>query len=360
LAATPAAAQNPVEGNGMWIWYVSPAGGSAGAIGSKAAARDLKTVFVKSGDAGNYWEQFSPQLVSGLHAAGLQVCAWQFVYGGSPVAEAQVGAEAVETGADCLVIDAESHYEGRYAAADRYIETLRSEIGPDFPVALTSFPYVDFHPAFPYSVFLAPGAAQYNQPQIYWHTIGDSVRSAFSHTFRFNRPYEAPMYPLGQTYDDPPKKELVQFRRYASEYGAGGVSWWSWQHTSKGEWRRVSKPIGGDVPGFEAKQRYPTLSESAAGDLVVLAQQLLRAYGLGGEVDGTYGEGTKADVLAFQASNGLPATGAVDAATWRKLLERDPVRTSWAGKARSGGPSAPESAALASLEPELPFTSGLP
>jgi hypothetical protein len=355
-----AAGQNPLDGNGMWIWYVSRAGGSAGAIASKAAAKNVRTVFVKSGDAGNYWEQFSPQLVSGLHAAGLEVCAWQFVYGGSPVAEAQVGAQAVERGADCLVIDAESHYEGRYASADRYIAALRAKIGPDYPVALTSFPYVDFHPAFPYSVFLAPGAAQYNQPQIYWHTIGDPVRRAFSHTFRFNRPYEAPVYPLGQTYDDPPKKELVLFRQYASEYGAAGVSWWSWQHTGRGEWRRVSKPIDGDVPGFEARQQFPTLSRGAAGDLVVQAQQLLRAYGFAGEVDGTFGAGTEADVLAFQAANGLPASGVVDAATWRKLLEREPARTDWAGRARSEGPSAPESAALAALDPELPFTPGLP
>ena len=122
LAASPAAAQSPPEGNGMWIWYVSRAGGSTGAIASKATARDIGTVFVKSGDAGDYWEQFSPGLVSGLHAAGLRVCAWQFVYGGSPAIEAQVGAKAVQQGADCLVIDAESHYEGRYASADRYIE----------------------------------------------------------------------------------------------------------------------------------------------------------------------------------------------------------------------------------------------
>jgi hypothetical protein len=363
LAASPAAARaNPLEGNGMWIWYVSRAGGSAQAIAGKAADYGIGTVFVKSGDAGNYWEQFSSTLVNQLHAAGLQACAWQFVYGGSPATEAAVGAEAVERGADCLVIDAESHYEGRYAAADRYIEELRERIGPDYPVGLTSFPFVDYHPAFPYPVFLAPGAAQFNLPQLYWHTIGTSVRQGFSHTFRFNRPYDSPMFPLGQTYDEPPKKDLVRFRRYAAEYGAGGVSWWSWQHTSTAEWRRVSKPLTGGVPGFDAKLKYPVLSEGAAGDLVVLAQQLLRAYGLGGEVDGTFGSGTKADVLAFQASNGVSASGVVDAATWRKLLERDPVRTRWSERSvrAAGPPPAPESAALEALDYELPGTAGLP
>ena len=44
-------------------------------------------------------------------------------------AEAKRGAQAVRKGADCLVIDAESPYEGRYAAADKYINKLRSRIG---------------------------------------------------------------------------------------------------------------------------------------------------------------------------------------------------------------------------------------
>ncbi len=70
------------------------------------------------------------------------------------------------------MIDAESSYEGRYAAADAYVDKLRRAIGRRFPTALTSFPYVDYHPALPYSVFLGPGGARYNLPQLYWHTIG--------------------------------------------------------------------------------------------------------------------------------------------------------------------------------------------
>jgi hypothetical protein len=356
-----AAAGNPLEGNGMWIWYVSRAGGSAEAIATKAKRHRIDTVFIKSADAGQYWRQFSPQLVSELHARGIQVCAWQFVYGGDPVVEGRRGADAVANGADCLVIDAESHYEGRYAAAERYIEELRAQVGPDYPVALTSFPFVDYHPAFPYSVFLAPGAAQYNVPQLYWHTIGTSVRSGYSHTYRFNRPYDAPIYPLGQTYDDPPKKDLVRFRQFAGEYGSSGLSWWSWQHTSRSEWRRLSKPLTTGVPGFDATVTYPVLGRGAAGDVVVLAQELLRAWGGSVEVDGTFGAGLEADVREFQAAQGLAVTGVVDGLTWRKLLERDPAHVEWsAGRGRSARPQAPESAALAALEPELPLTAGIP
>jgi len=362
LALAPgsaAAKANPVEGNGMWIWYVTAAGGTADAIAARAAKYHIDTVYIKSADGNDYWEQFSAPLVDQLQAHGLEVCAWQFVYGASPVVEAQRGAAAVANGADCLVIDAESNYEGRYTSAERYIDELRTLVGPDYPVALTSFPFVDYHPSFPYSVFLAPGAAQYNLPQLYWHTIGTSVKSGYSHTFRFNRPYDAPIDPLGQTYDDPPKKDLIRFRQFANEYGADGVSWWSWQHTSIPEWRKVSKPLTSGVPDFDAKITYPVLKRGAAGDLVVLAQELLRAYEIAVDIDGTFDAGMEGAVSEFQAEHELVATGVIGGATWSKLIEREPVKTSWTGPGRAG-PSAPDSAALAALEPELPLSPGVP
>ena len=63
-------------------------------------------------------------VVTALHQSGLDFCASQFVYGDHPAAEARVGAISVERGADCLVIDAEGEYEGKYASADRYIRAI--------------------------------------------------------------------------------------------------------------------------------------------------------------------------------------------------------------------------------------------
>ena len=89
--------------------------------------------------------------------AGLRVCAWQFVYGADPVAEAAPGARAVAAGADCLVIDAETAYEGATRRRSATSPRCARSIGAGYPLGLTSFPYVDYHPRFPYSVFLAPG-----------------------------------------------------------------------------------------------------------------------------------------------------------------------------------------------------------
>ena len=222
----------------MWIWYVERSeGGSISRIVERARRSGIGTVYVKSGDGGSVWSQFTSSLVGALHRGGLDVCAWQFVYGDNPVAEAKVGAASVARGADCLVIDAEGEYEGKYAAADRYVRALRARIGESFPLSLAGFPYVDYHPAFPYSVFFGPGGAQYNQPQMYWKAIGTSVRTVFEHTFFYNRLWGKPVYPLGQTYGGVGRRGVQRFRRFAASYDGLQPSWWDWQETNTAGWR---------------------------------------------------------------------------------------------------------------------------
>ncbi|HVV89369.1 MAG TPA: hypothetical protein VHB53_02635, partial [Solirubrobacterales bacterium] len=158
---------SPFVRQGMWIWYVDQSqGGSVPAIVATAHRHHIGTVYIKEGDGATRWDQFNGALVRALHRGGLKVCAWQFVYGDAPEAEARVGAAAVRAGADCLAIDAEASYEGKYAAADLYLTSLRARIGAGIPLSLAGFPYVDYHPAFPYSVFLGPGGATVDQPQM--------------------------------------------------------------------------------------------------------------------------------------------------------------------------------------------------
>src|SRR5271165_4424897 len=241
-----AAGGSAFSGQGMWIWYMSDSeAGSVAAIVAQAHAAQVGTLFIKSSDgASNYWSQFSPQLVAELHANGLKACAWQYVYGTNPVGEAELGAQAAADGADCLVIDAESEYEGRYAAAQTYIDTLRAKIGPNYPLALASFPYVSYHPTFPYSVFLGPGGAQYNAPQMYWHDIGDSVDTTFANTYAYNKLYGRPILPLGQVYNNPPTGQVFRFRQLSRVYGARNVSWWDWQDAAPADWVAISRPAG--------------------------------------------------------------------------------------------------------------------
>ena len=135
----------------MWIWYVNKSnGGDLNAIIAQAQAHGITTVFVKSGDGTNYWTQFTPDLVAALHAGGLRVCAWQYVYGKSPAAEAAVAARSVtEAGADCFVIDAETEYESRYTQAQTYIDDLRSAVGADYPIGTRGVPVHGLPPVVP-------------------------------------------------------------------------------------------------------------------------------------------------------------------------------------------------------------------
>jgi hypothetical protein len=318
----------------MWIWYVSASsGGDLASIIATAQTYGLSTVMIKSGDGPSAWSQFNPQLVASLHAARLNACAWQYVYGSHPIYEAEVGAAAVKAGADCLLIDAESEYQGRYVQAQAYIKKLRQLIGSRFPVALAGFPYVDYHPGFPYSVFLGPGGAQYNVPQMYWADIGTSVDDVYAHTYEFNIVYQRPIEPLGEVAGNPPPSDVLRFRQESRAYGATGVSWWDWQQSSSRDWQAIEQPVG-NLPGFTPPSGLPVLSPQGqggiwAGDLVVWAQEHLAAAGVPVQIDGSFGPQTQAAVEQFQSAHGVPVTGLVDDTTWPPLLRYKPVRVTW-------------------------------
>jgi len=360
VAPEPSADATPFDRQGMWIWYVDRSdGGDVGRIVARAKRTGIGTLYIKAGDGGNTWSQFSGSLVNALHRGGLDVCAWQFVYGDNPVAEARVGAAAARRGADCLVIDAEGQYEGKYAAADRYVRALRGRIGAAFPLSLAGFPYVDYHPSFPYSVFLGPEGATVNQPQMYWKAIGTSVRAVYEHTYLFNRLWGRPVYPIGQTYGGAARKDILRFRRFALSYGGQAPSWWDWQETSRAGWGALGSRLAGPVFGYRPVVEHPLLKRGSRGDLVVWAQEHLQAAVRPGlPVTGIFGRRTRAAVRDFQTSQGMPATGVIGTTTWRPLLDFDPVRPRWAGRRAKRGRGG--AAASRALPPRRPLSAALP
>jgi hypothetical protein len=317
----PGTVPDAFRGNGMWIWELSRSeGGNVAAIAARARAAGISTVFVKSSDGpASRWAQFSPELVAALHANGLRACAWQFVYGNDPIAEASLGADAIADGADCLVVDAETQYEGKYASAQRYMTALRATVGPGYPIGLTSFPYTDYHPRLPYSVFLGPGGAQVNLPQVYWKDIGGTVDAVSGHTLAHNRSYGVPIAPLGQTYDDPAPEDVARFRSLWAAYGSAGLSWWSWQATGEEEWAMLAAPV---IPlAFPPPDPgWPTLARGNKGDQVVWLQQHLASFDPAVTVTSSFDTATDTALRNFQTARGLPATGSTDALTWQAVL----------------------------------------
>jgi hypothetical protein len=320
-----------LEERAVWIGDLRASdGGDPYAIAAQARAAGVRSVFIKAADGARSLAQFTPALVERLRALGLNVCAWQYVYGRHPAAEAAVGAAAVRDGAQCLIIDAESQYEGRYWAAQEYMYRLRSAIGYSYPLALASFPYVALHPAFPYSVFLGPGGAQFDLPQMYWRSIGSSIDAVFANTFVYNRIYGRTIIPVGQTYGAPTPSEVVRFRDLTVAYGAPGISWWDWAWTSASHmWSPLSALLTTPTHFDGPDALWPDLALGSRGDEVLWLQEHLARALPAQRLTGVFAAQTRADLEAFQARHGIPAGGRTNAATWRALLALEPVAVRW-------------------------------
>jgi peptidoglycan hydrolase-like protein with peptidoglycan-binding domain len=335
VTQTPSA--SAFDGQGMWVWYISKSdGGNLASIVAQAHAAGVSTLFVKSSDgSSNYWSQFSPALVQQLHANGLKVCAWQYVYGTNPAGEASLGAQAVATGADCLVIDAESEYEGHYGAAQTYMADLRAAIGSAYPLGLAAFPYVYYHTSFPYSVFLGPNGAQFNTPQMYWKAIGNSVDTTYANTYISNRVYGRAIMPLGQTYENPSTADLMRFREEAALYGSSGISFWDFQETSTSGWAALAGPLAPMVT-VTPNPSWSELAQGSKGDPVLWMQEHLASAIPTQATTGIFDATTTVNLKQFQSSHGIVASGHTEAATWQALLALPPVAVDWTGKGPTG------------------------
>lgn len=317
----------------MWIWLLGATdNGSVPAIIAQAKADGIGTLIIKNGDGRTAWSQFNPALVREIHAAGLKVCAWQYVYGNYPAAEAQIGYDAKKDGADCLVIDAEVQYQGRYVAAQAYIKDLRKLIGKSYPVGLAGLPYIQYHTNFPYSIFLGSGGAQFNVPQMYWIDIGTTVPYVYATTYEYNEIYQRPIFPLGQLYGDsegsPNAESIGQFNTIAKEYKATGVSWWDFQSATPA-WMLDTNRTAAAPAKFLPLTNAATLVKGNVGDIVVWAQEHLDGAGAKLSVDGDFGPATLTAVESFQYRHHLPVTGQINGRTWDALLKYKPVSVSW-------------------------------
>jgi hypothetical protein len=138
----------------------------------------MQWITVKCGDGTNIWTQFTSDLVTRAHAAGLKIFAWAYVYGGSDVpGEINVALNALNLGADGFIIDAETEYEaaGQSANAVNYCKGIRA-VYPTRFMAHSPFPIITDHSTFPYVQFGTYCNAV--MPQDYWADIGGTNYAA--------------------------------------------------------------------------------------------------------------------------------------------------------------------------------------
>ena len=331
--------KNPFSAHAMWIWEMPDTDkGNVAEIISQAKADHIGTLIIKGADGTTSWSQFNKPLVQEIHAAGLQVCDWQYIYGVNPATEAKVGALAKTDGANCLVIDAEVQYQGKYTQAQTYINDLRAKIGKNFAVGLAGLPYIGFHTSFPYSVFLGANGAQYNLPQMYWIDIGTSVPYVFETTYQWNSIYQRPIFPLGQLYGDsegsPSASSIGEFDTVAADYHATGTSWWDFQ-SATAAWLSDTNTKAAAPANFIISTNAVTIGKGNVGDPVIWAQEHLYSAGYKIAIDGSFGAATVAAVTSFQVAHKLPVSGKIDGKTWDALLKYKPVTVTWHTKGKT-------------------------
>jgi hypothetical protein len=329
VAATAATAATPFRGTALWVSDV-PAQATPAALAAGAVAYGARGLYVRAGGGSTPDPQFTPTLVHGLEADGVSVCGWMFVYGVDPRGEAAVAAGAVRNGAQCLVVDAEGQYDGRYAAAQLFVRDVRAQVGQHFPIGLAGQAEVQQHPTFPYSVFLGPGGFNFDLPQIYWRDFGVSVDTAFRDSVGGNAIYGRPIVPVGQLYGSPSTAAVTRFRSLTAAYGYTGLSFFSLDAAQPAGLTALQGPV---QPISARTAILPTLSPGADGDEVVWAQELLNAGGARLPVGGFFGNRTTRAVAAFQTRHRLAANGILGPTTWKPLMRLEAKEPSWAKSA---------------------------
>jgi len=157
---------------------------------------------------------------------------------------------------------------------------------------------------------------------------GIGRRTAANGTSKGNQNWYAVLALVGQG-DELGTQLLVGLRtavRYLREHGAGpGITGHRDHYNTECpgaelyRWLKADMPVGKlDPPPVDKMPTYPgILKEGAKGTHVRIWQTRLTRLGYPLASDGIYGPKTKAATARFQERRKLPATGAVNAPTWR-------------------------------------------
>jgi hypothetical protein len=232
-----------LNGKGMYIWQVSRCErGNTAAIAALARAAKLSHVLVKVADRDVPYNvdqtskvDLAMLLIQSLRAYGIQVWGWQYIYGESPLAEANMAIHRIQQlKLDGFVINAEKEYKrtGKKDAAKRYMSHLRMA-NPSIPIALSSYRYPSYHPEFPWREFLEN--VDINMPQVYWmhaHNPVDQLNRCVRE-FQTMTP-SRPIIPTGAAFKEfgwkSNAEEVIDFMKAAQGQNLTAANFWEWSH----------------------------------------------------------------------------------------------------------------------------------
>lgn len=241
-------ASGAFSGRGMWIWrMVQAEDGQLQRIIEKAKLAGLDWVAIKAANGTSHWVQFNSEVIRKIQEVGIKVFGWVYAYGNNPQNEAEVAKGVLRLGCDGLIIDAEKEYEGKPAAAERYLSLIRAA-NPNAFIAYSSFPIISKHFSFPFAEF--GRYCDVSLPQCYWRMMGYTPESMMERVWQeWDRWAESmkdsgqersviPVLPVGQGFN----VETEEIRRFVEASKAySGISLWEWSQISQDGWYAYSK-----------------------------------------------------------------------------------------------------------------------
>jgi len=229
-------------GKGFYIWKIPNCeDGDIEKIAYTAYRAGLSYVLVKIANGiydYNYDSSTGNDLVGPLAEElakrDIKVWGWHYVFGDLPKEEAKAAIRQIsKLPLEGYVIDAEGEYVGKYTPCRTFMSELRNAY-PDFPMALSSYRYPDYHNDLPWSDFLSK--CDLNMPQVYWeqaHNPGEQLEKSLSQFTNNWSPFR-PLVPTGAAYGGsgwyPTSADITEFMDKAVELNMSGVSFWSWDY----------------------------------------------------------------------------------------------------------------------------------
>ncbi len=315
-----------LAGKWVWIWnWRRCEGGDPVRVAARLREAGCRGILVKAYDGSRWFDQGLPwrEIARALKSHGLAVGGWGYNYGEELAGEAQRAVETVEYGeADLLVLDIETEFEGRPAAAREIAQRIRDGVGADYPLYFSGFAIPRYHRSYPYDAFRSYGVSA--APQLYWNAFGWPMERALAEMYEGHAELgfgPAEIFPVAGLYREgsvsyPEPEAVRRFLREAAARGSPGVSFWSYEHMDEEMWRAVS---GADSEAGEGLRSpaYRELSHSLAS-LTVRVERLEAQVGAPGgpaaaAAPGSYTVGPGDTLAAIAAGLGLP--------DWRSLYE---------------------------------------
>ncbi|HJV44220.1 MAG TPA: copper amine oxidase N-terminal domain-containing protein [Bacillota bacterium] len=250
--------QNPplpkvFNGNLLFIWKAENISqGNVEAMINQAKQLGVSGVFIKYANGSlvddpvsqKYMDQFK-RLVGPFKAAGFKVGGWIYQYLSDVPGEVDATSQAIEAGADFIVLDGEDEVIGKNEQVTEFGKLLRAKY-PKIPVGFSSYAVSHLHSTIPFK--------EYNEfvnvmmPQIYWADMEMNVEDAFNLSITDYSSFKKPILPTGQLYGAVTPTDIERFTQLNNQYKLSGISWWDWDEATNEQLKKATCfPNGGII-----------------------------------------------------------------------------------------------------------------